>query len=100
VSILKFDSSQSSLHEVSHFASAFIAQHLYVSPPTKLHAEDRLVVGDGMRSIFVLEVDEGSGVVYADQRDLATHQVMALHGVRDGGQSVLISDASLRARPS
>ena len=53
-----------------------------------------------MRSIFVLEVDDGSGMVYADQRDLATHQVMALEGVQDGtgGHSVIISDVS-RALP-
>lgn len=47
-----------------------------------------------MRSIFVLEVDDESGMIYGDQRDLATHQVMALEGVRDGGQSVIISDVS------
>lgn len=92
VSILRLDSAPFGFKEVSHFASTFIAQHLYIAPVSKLHAEERLVVGDGMRSIFVLEVDDGSGMIYADQRDLATHQVMALEGVQDGGQGVIIAD--------
>lgn len=49
-----------------------------------------------MRSIFVLDVDDGSGKIYVDQRDMATHSVTALEGVRDGGESVIIADVSQR----
>lgn len=98
VSIHRLDTSPFGLKEVSNFASMFIAQHLYVTPVSKLHAEERLVVGDGMRSIFVLEVDDGSGMIYADQRDLATHQVMALEGIQDGGQGVIIADVRYMGR--
>jgi hypothetical protein len=55
---------------------------------------DRLVVGDGLRSIFVLEVDEESGQVVGEQRDMATYSVCAMEGVKDGGEGVIISDVS------
>jgi hypothetical protein len=48
-----------------------------------------------MRSVFALEVDEASGAIIADQRDMATHQVTALHGIQDVGQGVIIADVSL-----
>lgn len=79
------------LEEASNFSAAFIASHLRVAPKGKHCSHDRLVLGDGMRSIFVLDVDE-AGVVYADQRDMATHQVMSLEHVMDGGDGVIISD--------
>lgn len=82
------------LVELSAFSSAFIAQHLSVAPRTSEHPEDRLVVGDGMRSIFVLDVDEGSGEIFGDQRDMATHCVLGMEGVRDGGAGVVVSDVS------
>jgi hypothetical protein len=47
-----------------------------------------------MRSIFALEVDDESGTIYADQRDLATYQVMGLEGIHDNGQSVILADVS------
>jgi DNA damage-binding protein 1 len=84
--------------EVSAFTSTFIAQHLHVTPSTKVHSEERLVVGDGMRSVFALEVDEASGAIIADQRDMATHQVTALHGIQDVGQGVIIADVSLNLK--
>lgn len=82
------------LTEISIFASAFIAQHLHIAPRTKIHNEERLVVGDGMRSVFVLDVDEASGKIFGDQRDMATHSVTALEGIRDGGDGVVIADVS------
>lgn len=75
------------LIELSAFASTFIAQHLS-------RVGDRLVVGDGMRSVFILDVDDGSGQIFGDQRDMATHSVMAMEGVKDGGEGVVISDVS------
>ena len=59
---------------------------------SKLHNQDRLVVGDGMRSVFVLEVDDESGMIFGDQRDMATHSVTALECIRDGGDGVVIAD--------
>ncbi|KAK4684331.1 hypothetical protein P7C73_g5851, partial [Tremellales sp. Uapishka_1] len=81
-----------SLSEVASWSSAFIALHLSITPKSGSHTEDRLVVGDGMRSIFVLTVDEGSGQIYVDQRDMATHSVVALGGVQDQGPGVIIAD--------
>lgn len=54
--------------------------------------EERLVVGDGMRSIFVLDVDPKTGAIYRETRDMATHAVAGIGGVQDGGQGVIISD--------
>ena len=53
-----------------------------------------------MRSVFVLEVDEGSGMILSDQRDMATHQVTALERVQDGGEGVFIADVSLVTKVS
>ena len=61
---------------------------------SKLYDKDRLVVGDGMRSLFVLDIDEDSGEVFGDQRDMATHSVTALEGIRDGGEGIVIADVS------
>lgn len=47
-----------------------------------------------MRSVFVLDVDEGSGLIYGDQRDMATHCVLGMEGIKDGGTGVVISDVS------
>lgn len=77
--------------ELSSFSSTFIAQHLETS-------HDRLAVGDGMRSVFVLDVDEGSGQIYGDMRDMATHCVLGMANVRDGGEGVIISDVSARLK--
>jgi DNA damage-binding protein 1 len=82
------------LTEISHFSSLFIAQHLHVAPSTKLHGEERLVVGDGMRSVFVLDVDEENGVIHGDQRDMGTHQILGMEGIRDGGEGVIVADVS------
>ena len=49
-----------------------------------------------MRSIFVLEVDESSGEIFGDQRDMATHSVTALEGIRDGGDGVIIADVRVQ----
>jgi DNA damage-binding protein 1 len=72
----------------------FIAQHLSIAPRTSAHPEDRLIVGDGKRSVFVLDVDEGSGQIFGDQRDMATHSVMGMERITDGGSGVVISDVS------
>lgn len=89
---LVLSSSPPSLEEASNFAAAFIASHLRLAPKTKQSQEDKLILGDGMRSVFVLDVDEQDGVIYSDQRDMATHQVMSLDTVVDGGDGVIISD--------
>lgn len=94
VSINRFTLNPLGIKELSSFSSMFVAQHLRITPESKHHPEERLVVGDGMRSVFVLDVDMGSGEVYGDQRDMATHQVMGMEGVRDGGEGVIISDVS------
>ncbi|WVQ95773.1 hypothetical protein IAU59_002872 [Kwoniella sp. CBS 9459] len=92
VNRLDVSSSPASLHEVSSFSSAFLASHLSVSPKSTLHPEDRLVIGDGMRSIIALNIDEGDGKIYDDQRDMATHSVVAMERVTDGGDGVVIAD--------
>ncbi len=92
VMIYRLDPNPPNLIELSAFSSAFIAQHLHVAARSKLHNEERLVVGDGMRSVFVLEVDEETANIYGDQRDMATHSVTALEGIRDGGDGVVIAD--------
>jgi DNA damage-binding protein 1 len=51
-------------------------------------------VGDGMRSVFVLDVDEGNGVIHGDQRDMGTCQVLGMEGVKDGGEGVVVADVS------
>jgi DNA damage-binding protein 1 len=96
VSINRFSFNPVSLREVSSFASTFVAQHLHVTPVSRFYPEERLVVGDGMRSIFVLEIDAGSGEVFGDQRDAATYQVLAMGGVKDGGKAIVISDVRRR----
>ncbi len=95
VSIHRLELNPPDLIELSAFSSAFITQYLHVASRSKLHNEDRLVVGDGMRSVFVLDVDEASGKIFGDQRDMATHSVTALEGIRDGGDGVVIADVGL-----
>ena len=94
--IHRLDLNPSTLKEVSTFSSVFVAQYLHIAPRSKLHSEDRLVIADGMRSVFALDVDEGSGKIYGDQRDMATHSVTALEGLRDGGDGVVIADVGSR----
>ncbi|WWC95424.1 hypothetical protein V866_002287 [Kwoniella sp. B9012] len=91
VSINRLSPNPSTLTEVSSFSSAFLASYLTVVP-SDIDNEDRLVLGDGMRSIIVLSIDEGSGKIYDDTRDLATHQVTAMGRVRDGGEGIVIGD--------
>jgi len=86
------DTNPSHLVQISSWASTFIAQHLRLTPKSKLHPEDRLVVGDGMRSISVLEVNEESGAIFSYDKDMATHSVMGLERIRDRGESVVIAD--------
>jgi hypothetical protein len=47
-----------------------------------------------MRSVLMLEVDDESGMIYGDDRDMATHQVVALAGIKDRGQGVVVADVS------
>ncbi|ORY34709.1 CPSF A subunit region-domain-containing protein [Naematelia encephala] len=90
VTLYRLDPIPTRFTELSSMSSAFIARHLHVAPKSKLYPEDRLVVGDGMRSIFVLDVDEANGMFLGDQRDLATHCVTALEGI--SGDGVIIAD--------
>lgn len=93
VSLNRYDGT--GLTEVSNFASTFVAQSLCTAPPSKHKAEEALIVGDGMRSILVLDVDEASGKIYGDDRDMATHQVSTLSGISDQGSGVVVADVSL-----
>jgi DNA damage-binding protein 1 len=92
VSIMKFE--DNSLNELSSFSSTFIAHSLFTAPPSKYQAEEKLIVGDGMRSVLMLEIDDESGMIYGDDRDMATHQVVALAGIKDRGQGVVVADVS------
>lgn len=92
VSIMKFE--DDALQELSSFSSTFIAHSLFTAPPSKYQAEEKLIVGDGMRSVLMLEIDDESGMIYGDDRDMATHQVVALAGVKDRGQGVVVADVS------
>ena len=92
VSIMSFEND--TLTELSSFSSTFIAQSLFTAPPSKYQAEEKLIVGDGMRSVLMLEVDDESGMIYGDDRDMATHQVVALAGIKDRGQGVVVADVS------
>lgn len=92
VSIMKYEDDL--LTELSSFSSTFIAHSLYTAPPSKYQAEEKLIVGDGMRSVLMLEVDDESGMIYGDDRDMATHQVVALAGIKDRGQGVVVADVS------
>lgn len=88
------DTNPSHLRQLSSWSSTFIAQHLRLTLKNKIHAEDRLVVGDGMRSISVLEVSEETGAILSGERDMATHSVMALERIKDGGEGVVVADVS------
>ncbi|ODN74495.1 hypothetical protein L202_06876 [Cryptococcus amylolentus CBS 6039] len=82
-----------SLTRVASWASAFVISHLAVIPPFGSREDGDLIVGDGMRSVIVLQVDEGSGKIYDDERDMATHGVVALGRVQDGGEGIVIADS-------
>lgn len=90
VSINRYDGT--GLTEVSSFASTFIAQSLCTTPSSKHKADESLVIGDGMRSILTLDVDEESGKIYGDDRDMATHQVSTLSTISDQGSGVVVAD--------
>ncbi|WWC92848.1 uncharacterized protein L201_007809 [Kwoniella dendrophila CBS 6074] len=96
VTINRLSPTPPTLTEISSFTSAFLASHLTVTPASKANTsitpEDRLVLGDGMRSIIVLSIDEADGKIYDDTRDLATHQVTAMGRIQDGGEGIVISD--------
>ncbi len=92
VTIYRLDPIGTHLDQVSSWGSAFSAQHLRVTPSTKIYPEERLMVGDGMRSVSILDVDEGSGEIHDIQKDMATHSVVALERIRDGGEGVIIAD--------
>jgi len=83
------DATVGKLVETAKCTFAFEADFLAVS-----HAPDgdRLVIGDAMRSILVLDVDERDGYIKWDQRDMSSHSVRALCQVRDDGPGVIISD--------
>lgn len=55
---------------------------------------DRLVVGDAMRSILVLDVDKKDGSITRNQRDMSSHAVRALAAVRDDGPGAIVTDVS------
>lgn len=77
------------LEETASFTFSFEAHYLDV---LKDNERELLVLGDAMRSIIVLEVDEESGEIRSDQRDMAPHSVRALGTVRDGAQDVILTD--------
>ena len=83
---------------VSTFPSVFVAQSLFVASASKLHSDDRLIVGDGMRSVLSLEIDRDTGDINGDRRDMATHGIVAMQGVKDGGQAVVVADVCLASQ--
>lgn len=93
VMIHKFE--DGSLTELSRFSSTFVAQCLYTAPPWRHQAQEKLVVGDGMRSVIVLEIDDESGMIFDDRRDMATHQISTMSKIRDRGQGAVIADVRL-----
>ncbi|CAK9784030.1 hypothetical protein CC85DRAFT_281947 [Cutaneotrichosporon oleaginosum] len=75
VSIMKL-SKNLQLQETASFTFAFEAHHL-----TVLHKDfmrELLILGDAMRSIIVIELDNSSGEIFRDARDMSPHAVRAL----------------------
>lgn len=97
VSIHRYNPNEG-LEEVSTFSSTFVAHSLCTSPPSKQRKEDTLIVGDGLRSILALDIDEQTGKIYSDDRDMATHQVSTLSSINDQGPGVVVAD--VRSHPS
>ncbi|BEJ16509.1 hypothetical protein CspHIS471_0511140 [Cutaneotrichosporon sp. HIS471] len=89
VSILRL--SEGKLQETASFTFAFEAHHLSVLPHDDT---ELLVLGDAMRSIIVLEIDDESGEIRADHRDMAPHAVRALGTVKDGSMDVILTDGN------
>ncbi|OWZ42004.1 DNA damage-binding protein 1 [Cryptococcus neoformans C23] len=93
LTIHRLDHNPVELEETSSWASAYVISSLSVLPPSLMRPEGALIVGDGMRSVIVLNVDEGDGMIYDDERNMATHGVTALGLLKDKGDGVVISDA-------
>lgn len=89
VSILRLQDGR--LQETACFTFAFEAHHLSV---LRRDGTDLLVLGDAMRSIIVLEIDDESGEIRADHRDMAPHAVRALGTVKDTSVDVILTDAN------
>ncbi|KAE8541647.1 hypothetical protein D1P53_001817 [Cryptococcus gattii VGV] len=89
----RLDHNSVELEETSSWASAYVISSLSVLPPSHIRPEGALIVGDGMRSVIVLNVDEGDGMIYDDERNMATHGVTALGLLKDKGDAVVVSDA-------
>jgi hypothetical protein len=47
-----------------------------------------------MRSVIILDVDEGSGEIVNEVKDMATHSVTAMAPIKDVTQGVIIADVS------
>lgn len=77
------------LEETAAFTFSFEAHYLSV---LRDGSKELLVLGDAMRSIIVLEIDEESGEIRSDQRDMAPHSVRSLGTVRDGARDVILTD--------
>lgn len=90
----RLDHNSVELEETSSWASAYVISSLSVLPPSHIRPEGALIVGDGMRSVIVLNVDEGDGMIYDDERNMATHGVAALGLLKDKGDAVVVSDVS------
>lgn len=93
VTLYRFDPRGGKLVVASTFSSAFVARSLFVASASKLHADKRLIIGDGMRSLLSLEIDPDTGEINGDRRDMATHCIVAMEGIKDGGQAVVVADA-------
>jgi hypothetical protein len=79
------------LGEVSSYSSTFIAATLHVIP---WESEPYLVVGDTMRSIALLRIQTETGSVVPGDRSQAIDGVLALGGMHDGEDGVIVSDVS------
>lgn len=90
--MLRLQAQPPRLAEVSSFSNAF--EPRYLATLGESWSRDRLVVGDGMRSIIVLEISEGSGESFNSSRDMSAHSVRALGTMSDTEHDVVISDVS------
>lgn len=89
-----------------HYSNAFEARYLTtmgplssmdmedMRGPTSIMEPDYLVVGDGMRSIILLRIDEDSGKITAAHRDMAALSVRGIEVLSNDYGQLLVADVS------
>lgn len=95
VDLLKFEDDKS-LSSVSSWGSCFIASCLSVQRLQDPSGEwkERLHVGDGMRSVFALDLIDGTQLMDVG-RDMKPHWVVSMEELEADGGAVAIADVSL-----